>query len=175
MSFCIRDLIFQKGGGVPQSALESELQYNIPIWSSALLSYFRGKMFVRVTNKGCCHFPSHFIITLFYLFTSIWKRRQTTTQPHKNAHILLCWLWSLSPVPVQPALEGVEVRCNLVLRPLLVILCQYFKLEPMSCWSVEPMLWSSYCWSFPVFLCFWVCDHFQKCYRHLSLALISFF
>lgn len=121
------------------------------------------KVLPEVTRKGCCCLPLPTFISLspcLICSPSIWNiDRQTHTK--KNAHILLCWLWSLSPVPVQPALEGVEVRCNLVLSPLLVTLCQWFELSwtnvvlvnwtnvvvvvlvELPCISVSVCLWSS--------------------------------
>lgn len=82
---------------------------------------------------------------------------------------MLCWLCSLSPILVQPALEGVEVRCNLVLRPLLVIPCQWIKLN----WSnVVLVNWTNVVLvkltRFSVYLCLWLLSSHSNltfCYK----------
>lgn len=49
-------------------------------------------------------------------------RRHTSTQTNTHKTALLTLI--IVSVPAQPALEGVEVRCDPVLRPLLVTFCQ---------------------------------------------------
>lgn len=106
----------------------------------------------EVTRKGCCCPSICFIITSSYLLILHMEQR-LITHSRTKLHTCFCWLWSLSPVSVQPALEGVEVRCVLVLRPLLV------KPKLMSCWWIEPMLWKWCWWSCPVLLCLCVCGY----------------